>query len=579
MEYIGDPIEQDELIALSGVGLCFPWKFNSDCDEVSVIPNIPMRTFGALGYESWYYSENIRPALLPGAVNVGTWPLPEGSYDPRLDGIGIPNGVKLFGLFGSDYNKMPAPENIDGYAKVSTLAELSGKAWCIVNAPSGYDYVAVSGAPDEDAGGRAYSKEFYLEKIKRSIDAGRPVVGFGLVTDVYACLITGYDGDALTISSYQHGVTQTSDWYEKCAGILVVGGKTGERLTGAAAYKCITDWALDFRRAPSHPVTANGVTYPQNEAAFTAMCEWLMDDDEWREITSHEAFLKQSGLLLVGYYRSNLYSYLKRMDEQYPGVVNPPVLTALDDMSKQFPGSHASDLWLNECVDPSITDFATLRDHAVREKVDSYVTLVSITDNRIQWALFMPDFVKKQVGDANVKVESFEYRRLPAMRFIGRETMDGDNRQEVFKMLDAMAEYRSGFDYDLLFQHHYGKPVDVEHWHGFWGRFMSAGAPVPEGFVSVDFDPNGKWEGPAGPPYVSQVAYAVFSGDVAEMHKSEGFDSDLMYDVTRNIVLGDDVCIDYPEKYWTAEVFRNGSDQPSDGYLFGINLDVFSKGI
>ncbi|GHV40120.1 hypothetical protein FACS189490_04850 [Clostridia bacterium] len=56
LEYLGDPIEQDELIALSGVGLCFPWKFNSDCDEVSVISDIPARTFSALGYESEFYS-------------------------------------------------------------------------------------------------------------------------------------------------------------------------------------------------------------------------------------------------------------------------------------------------------------------------------------------------------------------------------------------------------------------------------------------------------------------------------------------------------------------------------------------
>ena len=50
MEYLGNPIGEDELFALSGVGLCFPWQFNSCCDEVSIIPDIPRRTFEALGY-------------------------------------------------------------------------------------------------------------------------------------------------------------------------------------------------------------------------------------------------------------------------------------------------------------------------------------------------------------------------------------------------------------------------------------------------------------------------------------------------------------------------------------------------
>ena len=497
LEYLGDPIEQDELIALSGVGLCFPWKFNSDCDEVSVIPDIPSRTFGALGYESEYYAKDADPECVR-------------------------------------------------------------------------------------------TKEFYISKIEASINAGRPVIGFGLVTDVYSCLITGCDGDALTVSSYQTDVVTTSDWYDKCRGILVVGEKTGERLRGAAAYKCVTDWAGRFRAARSRPVTANGVTYPQNEAAFTAMCEWLLDDNQWHELTSHELFLKQSGLLLAGYYRSNLYSYLKRLDAEFPGVVNPPALRALDDMSKLFPGSHASDLWLRECVDPAIVDFAMLRDRSVREKVERYVTKVSVTDNRVQWALFMPDFIKKQIGDNNAALKSFEYLRLPAMRFVGREIIIGEyrpgvedtdraNRSEVFKTLDAMPEYNSEFGYDLLFQHHYGKPVDVERWHGFWGRFMSLDAPVPDGFVSFDLTPAG--EGEAGPPYLSQFAYSVFSGDVDALHRTEGFDSDLMYDVTRNIVLGDDVCIDYPEKYWTAEAFRNGCANPGDAYLFGVNLDIFSKGV
>ncbi|WES33611.1 hypothetical protein P0092_17845 [Ruminiclostridium papyrosolvens DSM 2782] len=43
-----------------------------------------------------------------------------------------------------------------------------------------------------------------------------------------------------------------------------------------------------------------------------------------------------------------------------------------------------------------------------------------------------------------------------------------------------------------------------------------------------------------------------------------------MYNVTRNIILGDGVNIPYPDKYWTAEVFLDGCDKYSSGYLFSI---------
>ncbi|NLT40980.1 MAG: hypothetical protein GXX89_11065, partial [Clostridiales bacterium] len=72
----------------------------------------------------------------------------------------------------------------------------------------------------------------------------------------------------------------------------------------------------------------------------------------------------------------------------------------------------------------------------------------------------------------------------------------------------------------------------------------------------------------AGPPFVSQFAFAVFSGDKEAMHKKEGYDVGAMYDVTRNIMLGQGVGIPYPEKYWTAEVFPNGYAGGSTAYMF-----------
>lgn len=57
MDYLNDPIEVDELFALSGAGLCFPWKEYSSCDEISIIPELSYRTFEALGYPIEYIYE------------------------------------------------------------------------------------------------------------------------------------------------------------------------------------------------------------------------------------------------------------------------------------------------------------------------------------------------------------------------------------------------------------------------------------------------------------------------------------------------------------------------------------------
>jgi hypothetical protein len=200
------------------------------------------------------------------------------------------------------------------------------------------------------------------------------------------------------------------------------------------------------------------------------------------------------------------------------------------------------------------------RDRSVREKVDRYVTDVSGTDNRIQWALFMPDFVKKQVGDSGIDVVHFEYRTLPAFRFIGVGAPEPkcEKREEIMRVLDAMPEYASGFDYDIFFTHEEGKAVEEHNWHGLLGRFMKAGAPVPDGFSYFDFlSPDSpRWSDAAGPPYLRQFAFAVFSGEGDEPLRTNraGFDGDVMYDTTRNIILGEDVTIPYPENYWTAEI-------------------------
>ncbi|MGE5633069.1 MAG: helix-turn-helix transcriptional regulator [Caulobacteraceae bacterium] len=350
-----------------------------------------------------------------------------------------------------------------------------------------------------------------------------------------------------------------------------------ELLSDINKYQRIVNWAI---KARGH-----------NPNVFDALTEWILDDSEWTDdkLAENEQILMQGILARFRSQNAQLRAYLK--DIEPSGIVNEAVFNALDRFDDELSGKTDYDD-LRDVISKMFTDFSVMRDRKIREQIaggktgpsgaDSvdvfgYVNLLKDCDARVQWTLFMPDVVEKQ--QKGFKVEKFEYMKMPAMRFIGKESRESDGLDSVeglkklFSILDTMSEYKSGFDYDILFQHHYGRGVDVERRHGFWGRFMKADTPVPEGFVYFDFTPQRTENNfVAGPPYISQFAFAVFSGDIEAMHKSEGYDIDAMYDITRNIILGQDVNIPYPDKYWTAEVFLDGYDKYSTAYIFSVEL-------
>ena len=360
--------------------------------------------------------------------------------------------------------------------------------------------------------------------------------------------------------------------------------QNGRALTDEEKYSRIVGWA--------------GAARGQNPSAFDALTGWILDDAEWTDETlaENERFLMQGIFARFKTQNARLRVCLKELEPS--GAVNAAVFKALDRFDDELSGK-PDDKRLCETVAGVLSDFSAMRERAIREQIagnktgptgtDSvelfgYVNYLKDCDAGVQWALFMPDMVKRQQD--GFQVDSFEYKKMPAMRFIGIE--DSNFHSETVKdyeakkktglktmteTLDAMSEHKSGFDYDVLFQHHYGRGVDVEGWHGFWGRFMKADTPVPEGFVHFDFIPQRDSDNfVSGPPYLSQFAFAVFSGDLEAMHNDEGTDGGRMYDITRNIMLGQGVNIPYPDKYWTAEVFLDGCDQYSTAYMFSAEL-------
>ncbi|HBL84367.1 MAG: hypothetical protein A2Y17_04935 [Clostridiales bacterium GWF2_38_85] len=308
MDFLNDPIEADELFSLSGTAFCFPWKNGLTCDEVSIISEIPKRTFAALGYESEY-------------------------------------------IYEKDISKSP----------------------------------------------RKYSKEFYIKKIKDSIDNGHPVVGFGFTQQNFTCLITGYynDGKGMYMRAYwsPEGTPEgydnekyyyTEDWYDKCYGIVVIGEKTGERLNGTQAYQYLKETAKMYNDMKT------GTQYDQmiynNSASFDEMINWLRDDfcwDEGCDMGYCDLLLSPCGLLLLNHYRSYLHSYLSKLNEQCPELINTKIKSAIERLGESIPAANYTRIDLAKCVDPSITDFSMLHDRVVRKKVAAHVERLKKMDQEI----------------------------------------------------------------------------------------------------------------------------------------------------------------------------------------------------
>lgn len=351
-----------------------------------------------------------------------------------------------------------------------------------------------------------------------------------------------------------------------------------EKLTDSEKYQRIIEWA--------------GKARGQNPGVFDELIKWMLDDSEWSDdkLIENEQILMQGVLVRFKEQNAKLRAYLLELKPS--GVVNPAVFKALDRFDDELSGT-IHDKWLQELqevVAKMFADFSIMRDRGVREQIaggitgstgtDSvdiygYIDCLKDRDACVQWTLFMPDLVERQQN--GFRVDSFEYKKMPAMRFIGQRDDDAINtaagkdlRKEISCALDAMSDYQSGFNYDVLLIHHDGLGVDIEPGHSYWGRFMKADTPVPEGFLYFDFVTQN--DGKEGTPFISQFAYATFSGDFEALHQCEGYDSKAIYDVTRNIILGQGVNIPYPNKYWTGEVYLNGYDKYSNAFIFSVEL-------
>ena len=328
-----------------------------------------------------------------------------------------------------------------------------------------------------------------------------------------------------------------------------------------------------------------------NPNAFDKITEWILEDANWTvdKLAENEKILMQGIITQFKKQTVQIRTWLKELEPH--GVVNEAVWGALDVFEEELSGQPHDKKRLGEAVKRMFDDFVAMQNRDLRKQIagdrtgpagtDSveffgYINHLKNCDAAVQWALFMPQMVADQ--QKGFAIASFEYKTMPEMCFIGWEcddsTATSDGRNWLFDILDDLSEYKSGHDYDVVLIHHYGKGVDVDDGHAFWGRFFKKNTPVPNGFISFEFIPH--FDDTPGLPFGSQFAFATFKGDNDSLHKEEGFDANAMYDVTRNTMLGQNITIPYPEKYWIAEVFLNGHRETSSAYMFSADYEAIT---
>ena len=334
-----------------------------------------------------------------------------------------------------------------------------------------------------------------------------------------------------------------------------IGQKDGEP---AEKYKRLVEWA--------------GQARGQNPGVFDALSKWVLDDSQWTDdkLAENEQILIQG--VLARFKEQNTQLRLQLQELVPSGVVNDAVFKALDRFDDELSGA-SHDERLRKTVAGVFSDFSIMRERNVREKIAGYATgsmhmndigyinYLKDCDAGVQWALFMPEVVKKHGHKINR--DSFEYMKIGKVRFIGLEFAKNPDIhllrpvESLPKLIPMLPEYGTEIAALCHLEHHNGGEVNVNQCN-MMGYFFKADTPVPEGYDYYDVP-------------TEHAAYAVYS--------HPDFDGDIFgaaYEFTRDQILGDGVNIPYPAAYWTAEVYPEGFFSGSGafwfGYLFSVEL-------
>ncbi len=141
----------------------------------------------------------------------------------------------------------------------------------------GYDYETVSHE----------KKEMMVKAIKRSINAHRPALVFGIIGPPECGIITGYEDNGETLRGYSYfqdasieGYYRQTDWYEKAEwvwkdSLILIGEKKQDRPSNREVLISTLKWAIHLSRMPEWKKHVNGL------AAYEAWAKGLEVDADY----------------------------------------------------------------------------------------------------------------------------------------------------------------------------------------------------------------------------------------------------------------------------------------------------------
>lgn len=203
-------------------------------------------------------------------------------------------------------------------------------------------------------------------------------------------------------------------------------------LSDEEKYQTFINWAYGARA--------------KNPNAFDEITEWILDDSQWTDekLEENKQILMKD---LIGRFKlqnAQIRNYLEALKPS--GIINQVIFEQLDRFDEALSGKPANK-WLVEIVSAVFADFSIMKEHSVREQIagnrtgaagtDSveifgYINYLKDCDAGVQWAVFMPQVVENQ--QKGFKVKSFEYKKLPAMRFIGKECIEHNEKDMSFEV-------------------------------------------------------------------------------------------------------------------------------------------------
>lgn len=138
-------------------------------------------------------------------------------------------------------------------------------------------------------------EEFFRTKIIASIQAGKPVIGFGVVGPLEACVVTGYDqaGEVLVGWSYfqsipefsgkvefeKSGYFRKTDWFRNTGAMILIGQKK-DKPDRKEIHRKALRWALDVIRIPQVHEHHTGLKAYETWAEFMKRDEDFPDEEE-----------------------------------------------------------------------------------------------------------------------------------------------------------------------------------------------------------------------------------------------------------------------------------------------------------